>query len=111
MNNKSVQTPTWLAELAAELADDHIPIVMADRVNPASRRGALVYRTVEIVCPFDCGNVDRRKRRPARHTHGWPLGEPNVGHCYAHCPTRPRIGLMRSYFIIVPAHLGGEDTE
>ncbi len=71
-----------------------IPVVVVDAVH-INRRGG---RTVEIVCPFDCNRVDRRKRRPARHTHGWPWEQETVG---SRCWQAP----AREYSIIVPEHL------
>lgn len=59
--------------------------------------GSRGNRCVTVVCPYNCGQIDNRRRRPATHVHGWPLDKVTVGLVSAHCGRDPR-----SYWVATP---------
>jgi hypothetical protein len=73
------------------IAEREVPTVTVLRVKPIRRPAGTGNRQVTIRCPF-CRRL---------HFHGWPAGDPEIGHRLPHCvgKTIPNYG----YEIEVPS--------
>ncbi len=69
------------------------PLVQVEHVWTNGRG----QRCVRIICPSNCHQIDRRRRRAARDVHEWPPGD-TIGLVIAHC----RDAFGRSYWLAAP---------